>query len=168
MPVGPTILLVEDNENDRLLMRAALEQAGIVHSLQVARDGDEAVYYLAGHGEFSDRNRYPMPLLVLLDLSMPKKDGFAVLNWITQQPEPATYSVVVLSASNASEDVVRAYDLGARSFLVKPTTLPELVELVVPLQRYLRSPVMDIASHTTSSERRNAPNGSQCSPASPG
>jgi CheY-like chemotaxis protein len=157
MRVAPTILLVEDDESDIVLIRAALEQAGIAHSLQVVRDGEEAIRYLSDDGSYSDRKQYPLPMLILLDLAMPKKTGFEVLQWMGERPEPVPYSVVVVSASDASEDLVRAYDLGARSFLVKPETFHELVELVVPLQRYLHRPTEAIPLRTPNFERRKPP-----------
>ena len=164
MSEQPIILLVEDSENDRVLISAALEQAGMVHSLQTACDGEQAIHYLGGIGEFSDRNRYPMPMLVMLDLNLPKKGGFEVLRWIARQPN-VSYSVVVISTSNAPQDVVKAYDLGARSFLVKPGSLQELVELVFPLQRYLRHPVDSLLLQTPSIQLQNVPPALGSSPA---
>ena len=133
----PTILLVEDNPSDCIVMGAALEAAGLNHSLQLVGDGEEAINYLAGEGEFADRLRFPFPRLVLLDLGLPKKTGFEVLEWIGQLPFPAQFDVVVISASTAHEDLTRAYDLGARSFIVKPENPEALVELVKPLDGYL-------------------------------
>lgn len=133
----PTILLVEDNPSDSILMRAALDRAGVVHHLQVVGDGEEAIKYLVGNGQYADRLLFPMPRLVLLDLGLPKKSGFEVLDWIRQLPVPAAFDVVVVSATNAMDEVARAYDFGARSFIVKPNSLEDLVELVRPLEGYL-------------------------------
>jgi CheY-like chemotaxis protein len=140
MRAAPTILLVEDNPGDRLLMQMALEKARINHSLQTVSDGEEAIDYLSGSGNFTDRARFPLPRLVLLDLNMPKRGGFDVLAWIAARGQSTAISVVVVSASEASEDLVKAYDLGARSFLVKPATIDELIDLVSPLETYLREP----------------------------
>jgi len=133
----PTILLVEDNEPDALFIRSALKKSKVPHSLQVVGDGERAIQYLAGDGNYSDRDAYPLPRLVLLDLGLPGKSGFDVLEWITHHAKPGIYSVVVLSGSNRPEDVVRAHELGARSFLTKPSSFDDLVEMVMSVTEYL-------------------------------
>jgi CheY-like chemotaxis protein len=94
------------------------------------RDGQEAIQYLCGEGDYSDRARYPIPFLVLLDLRLPKLSGFEVIAWMRDQPQLADLVVVVLTASDHVPDVTKARDLGANSYLVKPGTFEELVQMV--------------------------------------
>jgi CheY-like chemotaxis protein len=115
-----TILLAEDREEDVILIQKAFERGKIRNPLAVVRHGEEAISYLAGIGRFSDRQRYPFPVLVLLDLKMPRVDGFDVLRWIKRQPALAAVRVVVLTSSEDIRDVNLAYQLGATSILVKP------------------------------------------------
>src|ERR1043166_4419196 len=114
---GGVILLVEDREEDVILLRRAFTKANFLNPIQVVSDGDEAIAYLQGAGKYADRSEYPLPKLVLLDLKMPRKDGFEVLQWIRQQPGLSAIRVVVLTASDTVRDVNRAYQLGANSFL---------------------------------------------------
>src|SRR5262245_17690078 len=114
------ILLVEDSADDALLILCALEKAGVKKAIRVVRDGDAALNYLAGTGIYADRSAYPMPRLVLLDLNLPKMDGFTVLKWIRSRQELSGLSVVVLTTSRNMKDLGRAYAAGANSFLVKP------------------------------------------------
>ena len=123
------ILLAEDNENHVLLIRRAFEQAGLVNPLYVVSDGEEAVAYLKGQGKYANREEYPLPCLLLLDLKMPRKDGFEVLEWIRQQPGLFALRVVVLTSSQLPADTNRAYEAGANSFLVKPSDFQNYVEL---------------------------------------
>jgi len=125
----PLILLVEDREDDVLLLRRSFQKAGISNPIQVARNGEEAVSYLGGTGKYSNRAEFPLPDLILLDLKMPKVDGFEVLRWIRTQPELSGMRVVVLSSSESIRDVNLAYALGANSFLVKPADFNDYVEL---------------------------------------
>jgi len=125
----PLILLVEDRDDDVVLLRRSFQKAGITNPMQVVKDGEEAVTYLSGTGKYSQRKEFPLPELVLLDLKLPRLDGFEVLRWIRTQPALAGLRVVVLSSSENIRDVNLAYALGANSFLVKPTDLKEYVEL---------------------------------------
>ena len=130
------VLLVEDDANDVFLMQRAFKKAGIPNPIHVAGDGEDAVSYLAGHGEFGDRSRHPMPLLVLLDLKLPRKNGLEVLEWIRQQHPLRRLPVVVLTSSREPRDVDRAYDAGANSYLVKPLGFESLLDLVHSLNAY--------------------------------
>jgi CheY-like chemotaxis protein len=132
----PLILLVEDNPDDVLLARRAVKKAALPVSMQVAGDGDEAVAYLGGQGQFGDRGRHPLPALVLLDLKLPKRSGLEVLRWIRSQPELATTPVVVLTSSSEDEDIQKAYALGANSYLQKPVAFNGLVQLLGVLELY--------------------------------
>src|SRR5437868_2030655 len=98
MPDQALILLVEDKEDDIVLIRRALAKAGVVNPLQVVRDGDEAIEYLAGERKYRNREEYPLPQLVLLDLKLPGMDGFEVLRWIRGQPGLSSLRVVVLTS----------------------------------------------------------------------
>ena len=131
------ILLAEDDPNDVLLIQRALQRSNIVNPLQVVRDGADAVAYLNGDLQYADRERYPLPVLLLMDLKMPRKSGLEVLEWLRQQTGGLRrLPVVVLTSSNQSLDINRAYDLGANSYLVKPAGFDSLLELVKNLDMY--------------------------------
>lgn len=119
-PERMVILLVEDLEDDILLVRRAFAAAKLHTPLQVVRDGEEAIEYLLGIGKYSNRDEFPLPHLILLDLKMPKMGGIEVLRWIRQQPQLKSLRVIVLTSSEDIFDVNRAYEAGANSFLVKP------------------------------------------------
>ena len=121
------VLLVEDDENDALLLERAFERAGLPRPLMIVRDGKEAIDYLRGNGEFADRQKFPSPSLMVLDLKMPRADGFAVLSWWRRQPEWRHLPIVVLSSSNQDRDLQRAMTLGASAYCVKPADLSYLV-----------------------------------------
>jgi CheY-like chemotaxis protein len=127
------ILLVEDDSNDILLIERAFQKAGLRHMLKVVPGGDQAVAYLNGSGAYANRERFPFPFMVLLDLKMPGTDGFDVLQWIRAEPACKRLLVVVLTSSNLQADVDRAYDLGANSYLVKPVEFSQMLNL---LQRF--------------------------------
>jgi|ERR1043166_41951 two-component system response regulator len=121
------ILQIEDDSNDVFLLQRAMQKAGVVHPIQVAADGREAIDYLSGSGQFADRQKYPFPCLVLLDLKLPYVMGLEVLKWIRQQPRSGLM-VIVLTASGEEADIEAAYRLGANAFLIKP---PEAHKLEV-------------------------------------
>jgi CheY-like chemotaxis protein len=133
---GCTILLAEDDPNDVLLMQRAFRKVNLTHPLHVARDGQEAIEYLSHQGKFADATRYPAPTLMLLDLKMPRKNGFETLEWLRQQPILKRTVVIVLTSSSERADINRAYDLGANSYLVKPGDFQDLVDLVTTLAAY--------------------------------
>ena len=133
---GGTVLYVEDEENDVFIMQRAWKEAGIVNPLKVVTDGAQAIQYLAGEGKFLDREQFPMPSLVLLDLKLPKESGFNVLKWIRNNPAIHTLLVVVLTSSNHPEDIHRAHALGANAYLIKPTTPDGITELAASLKDF--------------------------------
>ena len=112
-----TILLVEDDPNDVFLLERAFRSAAIENTLRIAEDGQKAIDYLAGVEPFANRAEFPIPNLVLLDLKLPYKSGFEVLEWIRTQPAIAATPVVVLSSSSEEKDIQKSLRLGARSFL---------------------------------------------------
>ena len=131
-----TILIVEDNGDDVLLMRRAFRKLGITSPLHVVSDGDAAVAYLGATGPYADRQTHPLPALVLLDLKLPKRSGLEVLEWLRAQPGIGRLPVVVLTSSRESTDVNRAYELGANSYLVKPVDFEGLQTMAQTLNLY--------------------------------
>ena len=129
MPDQSVILLAEDREDDILLVRRSFAKAFINNPLQVVRNGEEVIAYLEGEGVYANRDEYPLPDLLLLDLKMPRMDGFEVLKWIRQHPSVRNLPVVVLTSSDRMRDVNIAYQLGANSFLVKPMDFENFVEM---------------------------------------
>lgn len=131
-----TILMVEDEPNDVLLMQRAFLKAKLANPIQVAERGETAVAYLSGEIPYGDRGRFPLPALMLLDLKLPRMSGFEVLVWLRQQPVLKRLPVVVLTSSKESRDVNRAYELGANSYLVKPVDFDDLLETAKTLNHY--------------------------------
>ena len=123
------ILLVEDSEDDVFLMRRALAGADIRNPLRVAEHGDAAIAYLTGDGPFADRSLHPLPRMVFVDLELPYKSGHDVLAWIRSQPQFAPLLVIALTSSEEPVDLRRAYQLGANSYVVKPPTAEQLLEM---------------------------------------
>ena len=133
------ILVAEDEMGDVLLLKSAFEKAGVNPPIYFASDGEEVMKYLQGLPPFENPINYPLPNLVLLDLKLPRMDGFEVLEWLRNQPRLKHILVVVLTGSDLPEDVARAYSLGANAYLVKPAEPDQLVEIVGRLQSYWRS-----------------------------
>ncbi len=131
-----TILLVEDNEDDVFAMERALKQAQIANPLVVAGDGQEALDYLSGAREYKDRERYPLPFIIFLDLKLPYVDGFEILTWIRERQDLDPTVVVVLTSSAENRDQEKAYALGARSYLIKPPTAEGLLDVLNSLRSY--------------------------------
>jgi CheY-like chemotaxis protein len=129
MPPVNAILLVEDNEDDVFLMKRALRAAGVANPIFVVETGQHAVDYLAGAPPYQDRSKTPMPVIVFLDLKLPLMSGHEVLAWVRAQRQLEGLTVVVLTSSNEPSDVRRSYSLGANSYLVKPLTTQQLLDL---------------------------------------
>jgi CheY-like chemotaxis protein len=130
------ILLVEDDPDDVCMLERAFEKAGWRGALRVAQDGEQAIEYLGGRGRYVNRELYPMPFLILLDLKMPGRDGFEVLRWVRADQNLKRLLIVVLTSSNLEADVDRAYELGANSYLVKPVGFQEMVNMVQRFETY--------------------------------
>lgn len=130
------VLVAEDDPSDAFLLQRAFSAAQIPVTLHFVRDGQEAIDYLQGEAGFADRANHPLPDLMLLDLKMPKLNGFDVLSWVRAKPGLRRLLVTVLTSSDQPVDINRAYDLGANSYLLKPHGSTDLIELVKRLQRY--------------------------------
>ena len=132
----PKVLLVEDNVDDAELIERAFRRAGIMNPLRIVDDAETAMAYLVNAPPFEDHEQNPQPVVMLLDLKLPRKSGFDVLQWMRGQDATRRLPVVVLTSSNQQSDVRRAYDLGANSYLVKPVESDALVDMVRALNLY--------------------------------
>jgi CheY-like chemotaxis protein len=131
-----TILLADDDEEDRMLTSDALEESRVVNDLRFVEDGEELLDYLYKRGRYADPDAAPTPGLILLDLNMPKKDGREALRDIKADPDLRRIPIIVLTTSKAEEDIYRTYDLGANSFITKPVAFASLVEVMKEIGRY--------------------------------
>ena len=131
-----TILIVEDDPNDVALIKRAFRKAKLVNPLQVVTDGEAVIAYLGGQAPYDDRQRYPLPVIVLLDLKLPLKSGFEVLQWLRMQPKLRRLPVVILTSSSETPDINMAYELGANSYLVKPVAVDALADIFETLGLY--------------------------------
>src|SRR5690349_13528514 len=130
-----TVLCVDDSSDDTLLLRRACRRAGVKFLLQSVDDGDKAIAYLSGIQVYSDRTTYLIPTLILLDLKMPTRSGFDVLEWLRKQSDYETLPVAVLTSSQHDSDVHEAYQKGASCFLTKPGQYDALIDLVRALDK---------------------------------
>jgi len=133
----PVVLIADDCETDVMLMRSIFRGAGFTQPLQFAHDGEEAMAYLRGDGAYRNRDQFPLPCVLLLDLNRLRKNGFDVLAWLQGQSELKRLPVYILSASSQPEDIERAYDLGAHAYLVKPCSLDSLALVAKQLFTWL-------------------------------
>lgn len=130
------LLLVEDSVDDVALIRRAFMALNPSLVLHVASDGEEALAYLAGRDAYADRERHPIPCLVLLDIKLPRRSGNEVLAWIRKQPDLKRLPVVIMTSSRQAANINLAYDLGANSYIVKPLGLAALTEVIRGLNSY--------------------------------
>lgn len=133
---GFTVLLVEDDPDDVFFLRDAFKKTGMPDALRVVRDGEEAVAYLLGLAAYADRSLHPLPALVLLDLKLPRKSGLEVLEWRRGRPELMRVPVIVLTSSQSEDDMVKAYEFGANSYLVKPISSDAQLDMVKAIRGY--------------------------------
>ena len=131
-----TILLVEDEESDAALLCRTFEKANVLNPIVHLKDGDAALGYLAGAGVYADRQKFPLPALILLDLKLPGTTGLQLLQWMRVQPEVRRIPVVVLTNDSDPKTVNSAYDLGANSYLVKPGAPAHVARMGETIQRY--------------------------------
>lgn len=130
------ILMADDDADDRMLTKEALDESRVLNELRFVEDGEELMDYLQRRGRFANPADSPRPGLILLDLNMPKKDGREALKEIKADPDLRRIPVVVMTTSRAEEDIFRSYDFGASSFITKPVTFDRLVELMRTLGEY--------------------------------
>jgi CheY-like chemotaxis protein len=131
-----TILLIEDDPNDVLFLKRALKKNEIHNPVCALPDGDEAIDYLSGNGKYADRIAHPFPKVIILDLKMPRKSGLEVLEWLGEHPQYRVIPTIVLTSSKLNEDVVRAYGLGANSYMVKPSNFDDLRVMMKTAHQY--------------------------------
>ncbi len=131
----PPILLAEDDENDIFMMGRAFDRAGFSNPLFVVRNGQQVIDYLNGTGQFAQRDKFPFPGLVLLDLKMPWMDGFDVLKWVRARSQFDALPIVVLTSSKLQSDIDRSKKLGVFDYRVKPHELPNLVLLLEDVRK---------------------------------
>ena len=151
-----TILVVEDNPNDFLLLQAAFAKNGIKNPVQWMREGLAAIEYLSGEGDYENRDKFPLPNIVILDLKLPKLGGLELLDWIKSNPVLSVLPVLVMSSSNLPDDVSKAYALGASSFFIKPSTFGDLVKLTFTIREYWAQCVEPVLDAGTTRKRRSA------------
>lgn len=128
------VLYAEDEDNDVFLMQRAFTKACVSNPLQIVTDGVEAIQYLSGQGKYEDRDRYPTPCLLMLDLNLPRRSGLEVVKWVREQPALQDLPVVLLTSSNQACDIDSAHALGANGYLVKPASSDKLIEVVTMLR----------------------------------
>jgi CheY-like chemotaxis protein len=131
-----TILLAEDDPDDRLMATEALEESRLANDLRIVEDGEELMDYLYQRGKFAQLEDWHIPGLILLDLNMPRKDGREALQEIKADPNLRRIPIVVLTTSDEEEDIYRTYDLGVNSFITKPVSFEGLVEIMKTLKLY--------------------------------
>lgn len=124
------ILLVEDDPNDVILVKRAMKKAEVKSKIKVVKDGEQAMDYLGGGAKYENRKEYPIPDMILLDLKLPKKSGLELLEWVDNQPKIRRIPIVILTSSRENEDVNKAYDLGVNSYLLKPVSFDNLLEMM--------------------------------------
>ena len=130
------ILYADDDDNDVFFLKRAFAEAGITNPIEAVTDGLQAIHYLAGEGKFSDRARYPLPCLIMLDIQLPRKSGMEVLQWLRQVSGLPCLPVIMLSSSARRDDINNAYYLGANSFIVKPPGIEKRAELAKMIKGY--------------------------------
>jgi two-component system, response regulator len=135
-PRAITILCADDDPEDRMLMQDAWQESRVANTLDFVQDGEELMDYLHRRGKHAALESAPLPGLILLDLNMPRKDGREALKEIKSHPALRAIPVVVLTTSKAEEDILRAYDLGVNSFIIKPVTFKSLVDLTLAFSKY--------------------------------
>jgi CheY-like chemotaxis protein len=141
------VLAAEDEESDAMILRLAFQKLRSLHPLILVRDGQEAVDYLSGKGDLSDRSVYPLPALIVVDLKMPRMNGTDVLGWLAMRPEFKDIPAVVLSSSGDESDIRKARQLGARGYFVKPHAFDDLKNILRQIEaRWLKAAAPDAST----------------------
>jgi CheY-like chemotaxis protein len=122
------VLIADDDENDVMLVSRNLQRIGLPHAIHSVPDGEQVISYLKGEGSYHDRDKFPYPVLLVLDLKMEPMDGFAVLRWLKDNPRYKTFPVLILTGLSERQKITEAYRLGATTFLTKPAALHDLKE----------------------------------------
>jgi CheY-like chemotaxis protein len=151
MKQSSVILLIENDKDYIYLLEQAFRKASIRNPLKIARYGNEAVLYLRGVGIYGDRRHYPLPRLILLDMTNPDGSGLAVLGWIREQPEFGRIPILVLAHSQQNAEVQRAFDRGANSYVVKREDLAELTSVILALELLSENPRPELSPQTPNS-----------------
>ena len=131
-----TILVVDDNQNDQILIERAFRKNGVTDPIQIVGDGTEAIAYMMGEGKYSDRVKYEYPTFIIMDLKLPKADGFAVLAFLKDNPLWKIIPTVIFSASRNPDDIRKSYMLGASSYHVKPNSAEEITKQLALIHAY--------------------------------
>jgi CheY-like chemotaxis protein len=130
------ILVAEDNPHDAFFLKRAFLRAGINAPIQFVANGEDAVKYLGGAAPFTDRQNFPLPNMMMLDLKMPRLDGFEVLQWLRQQPGLKRLPVIIFTSSAEPNDVDRAHELGANGYAIKPAGVDDLFTTIQAFEKY--------------------------------
>jgi CheY-like chemotaxis protein len=125
-----TVVIAEDDEDDITLLQSALSGIGCEHTVRIVRDGRELIDYLKGEGPYEDREKYPFPGVLMLDIKMPRLSGFDVLRWLSKHPDCCVMPTIVFSSSAQEQDIKLAYELGASAYFVKPMAFQNLKEIL--------------------------------------
>ena len=152
-----TILIVEDNDDDAFFLQRAFKKAGVVRPLPRVDDGQKAIEYLSGAGDYADRLKHPFPCAVLLDIKLPKRNGFEVLAWVREKCGCPRLPVLMFSSSGLEDDVEKAYELGANGYIKKPGQAEDLEDFAMLVKRFwidANIPPTGIKDRKTSTEPR--------------
>jgi CheY-like chemotaxis protein len=145
-----TILLVEDEENDAMLVKMAFKKNEILNPVQWVKDGLEAIAYLNGEGDYANRSLYPFPEVLILDLKMPRMNGLELLAWIREHPEYRVIPTIIMSSSRLEADVEKAYNLGANTYMIKPSSFEELARITKLAHEYWAASIKPKAKRSKS------------------
>ena len=137
-----TILIVEDEEHDVEFLRRALHRAGVANPVQCVSNGEQAIAYLSGDGEYADRTRYPVPVVMVTDLKMPQMGGLELLRWVKSNPKYRVIPTIVLTSSTSEADVLDAYTHGVSGYFVKPVRFGDLEDVAKSIADYWRRAII--------------------------
>lgn len=136
LPAKISILIADDDADDRELIKAAFDENSTQHQLNFVENGEELLFYLRRKGQYADETLHPFPQIILLDLNMPKKDGREALKEIKTDPSFKSIPVIILTTSMEEKDIANSYELGVNSYIIKPVTYAGLVEVTSVLSKY--------------------------------